>query len=391
VSLSRRDFFRSAGVSGIGVLALPLIAGRGREALLEAAAAPAGPAAGAPAAVPKSATIRLDSNENPHGPAPEAFDAIRSAFADANRYPEYSSSDLVEAIARRHGVAAENVVAGCGSTEILGAAVRAFVAPDRRLVTASPTFELPAMFAATMGAPVEPVRVTEALQLDLEAMASKAAGAGLVYICNPNNPTASIRPASQIQETIARVMKESAGTTILVDEAYFDFVEDPSYATAIPIALDNPRVVVARTFSKVFGLAGLRVGYAVAHPDTIGSLRKHVLFASVNGLGAAAAIASVPLRDHVLTQRRLNREARDFTRSFFETAGYRTFPSEANFMMVDVHRDARAFRDACRALGVSIGRPFPPLTSHARISIGTLEEMRRACAIFERALAPVSG
>ena len=380
MSLSRRDFVRSIGVSGIGALALPLIAGRGREALIEAAEAPKA------AAATKASTIRLDSNENPHGPAAEAFDAIRSAFGEANRYPDAAASDLREAIARRHGVAAENVVAGCGSTEILKAAASAFTSPERGLVTASPTFEALSRFAQTAGAPVTAVPVTVALQLDLEAMASKSAGAGLIYVCNPNNPTASIRPASMVRELIASVMKSSPAT-VLVDEAYFDYVDDPGYGTAVPQAIDNPRVVVARTFSKVFGLAGLRVGYAVAHRDTIDALRRHIPWDSINAFGAAAALASLPLRDHIETQRRLNREARDLTRRFFETAGYKVFPSEANFMMVDVRRDALALRDACRALGVSIGRPFPPLTSCARISIGTVEEMRRACEVFQRALA----
>ena len=382
MSLSRREFVRSIGVSGLGALALPLIAGRGREALTEAAEPPK-------AAGPKAATIRLDSNENPHGPAAEALDAIRSAFGEANRYPDAAASDLRDAITRRHGVAAENVVAGCGSTEILKAAASAFSSPERGLVTASPTFEAIARFAANGGSPVTAVPVTAALQLDLETMASKSAGAGLIYVCNPNNPTASVRSTAAVKELIASVMKGSAAT-VLVDEAYFDYVDDPEYGTVVPLAIDNPRVVVARTFSKVFGLAGLRVGYAVAHRDTIEAIKRHIPWDSINAFGAAAALASLPLRDHIESQRRLNREARDLTRRFFETAGYRVFPSEANFMMVDVRRDARAFRDGCRALGASIGRPFPPLTTCARISIGTVEEMRRACEIFRRALAPES-
>jgi len=387
MSLSRRAFVRSVGASGLGALALPVLIGRGREAL---AAAPdpktTHPAAPAIAPAPGGA-IRLDSNENPHGPAPAALDAMRTAFGEANRYPDDAASDLRKAVAERHGVSVENVAIGCGSTEILRAAAFAFTSPGAGLVTAAPSFESVARFSDTAGAKVEAVPVTDTLQLDLDAMAAKSSGAGLVYLCNPNNPTAAIRSAAEVSAFVARLSKEAPATTILVDEAYFDFVTDAAYGTAIPLAIANPRVVVARTFSKIFGLAGMRVGYGVAHPDTIRAMRRHVLFDSVNGLGAAAAIASLQVKDLVESGRRLNIEAREIATRFFEGNGYRAFPSQANFMMVDVKRDSRAFRDACRTRGVAVGRPFPPLTNYARISIGTADEMRRACDVFRQVLA----
>jgi len=383
MSLSRRSFIRNASASGLGAVAVSILAARGREALAAAPEAHPAPVHSAS----KASLIRIDSNENPYGPAPAALDAMRAAFGEANRYPDESADLLREAIAARHGVAVENVVIGCGSTEILKACAAAFTSPERGLVTAAPSFESLARFSDARGAKVVAVPVTGTLQLDLDAMASNATRAGLVYVCNPNNPTAAIRSAREVADFIARAAKDSPETTILVDEAYFDFVADPGYGTAIPVAMENPRVVVARTFSKIFGLAGMRVGYAVAKAETIAAMRKHVLFDSVNGLGAAAAVASLKLTGHIEAQAKLNADARDLTRRFFEGAGYKVYPSHANFMMVDVKRDSRAFREACRASGVAVGRPFPPLTIYARISIGTADEMRRACDAFKSILA----
>jgi histidinol-phosphate aminotransferase len=222
-------------------------------------------------------------------------------------------------------------------------------------------------------------------------MEAKASGAGLVYLCNPNNPTATVHTLSEVKEFVARMSRSSPGTTILIDEAYFEYVDDPGYATAIPVAIENPRVIVSRTFSKVFGMAGLRVGYAVGSTATIKALSRHQLPSGVNLLGAAAALASLNLKDHIEQQRRLNREAREFTRRYFETAGYKVVPSQTNFMMIDIRRDAKEFRAACRKRNVMIGRAFPPLTSHIRVTMGTMEEMRQAVEVFGQVLAGGSG
>lgn len=186
---------------------------------------------------------------------------------------------------------------------------------------------------------------------------------------------------------VLELRRSSPATTILIDEAYHEYVEDPTHATAIPLAAGTPNVIVSRTFSKVYGLAGLRVGYALGKPETIQALRRFRTFDSVNGPGAAAARASLALREHVEKQRRANHEARELTRRFFEEAGYRVFPSETNFLMVDIRRDPALFRDACRARGVAVGRPFPPLASCARISIGTADEMHGALEVFRQVLA----
>jgi histidinol-phosphate aminotransferase len=224
------------------------------------------------------------------------------------------------------------------------------------------------------------------LRLDLAAMADAARGAGLVYLCNPNNPTATVHGRDAVQGLVERVRREAPTATVLVDEAYHEYVDDASYASAIPLALANPRVVVARTFSKVYGMAGLRVGYAIGHPDAIAAVERHTLDIAVNALGAAAATAALADTAALERERTRNREARDFTRRFFVDAGYTPGSAETNFVMVDLRRDAKAFRDGCRAAGVLVGRAFPPLHTHARVTIGTMDEMQRATAVFRKVL-----
>lgn len=393
--LSRRSFVKAASAGGLGALTAPLIAARGSEAnreslgLLEARGATlVGPASVERARyrVAAPTAIRLDSNENPNGPGAAAIAAIREMFAEAPRYPDVQINDLQQAIARHLGIGTENVVTGCGSGEILRLAVYAFTSPERPLVTGSPSFEDPVWNAQMTRAPVRASAVDAELRLDLARMLDDSAGAGLVFLCNPNNPTGTVHGASTVREFIARVNARAPECVVLVDEAYHEYVEDPAYATAIPLALENPRVVVVRTFSKVFGMAGLRVGYAVGRPETLRQMQRHRLPNNVNVLAAAAAIATLPDRPHLEEERRLNREAREYTRKAFEALGYRSVASNTNFIMVPIGRDSRAFKDACAKHGVLVGRPFPPLTTHARISIGTLDEMKQSVEVFKRVL-----
>jgi histidinol-phosphate aminotransferase len=376
---SRRAFLKRFGTTG--GLTAAMVAWRGHEAL-------AGQALQAqPAVTIPPGAIRLDSNENPNGPCPAALDAVRGAFGEACRYPRNGPVELVKAIAAHHGVAPDNVVLGSGSGEILRMAAFAFTNAGRPLVQGSPTFEAPARDAELIGSRVVAVPVDAELRLDLAGMAAKASGAGLVFLCNPNNPTSTVHGSAAVAGFVGRVLKESPVTYVLVDEAYHHFVDDPGYRTALPLALENPQVIVSRTFSKVYGMAGLRVGYAIARPDTIRALARFRIANNVNVLAAAAAVASLPEEAHVVRQAALNREAREFTIRALAGAGYKVAASAANFVMVDIRRDAKAFQDACRQRGLLVGRPFPPLATHSRITIGTLDEMRRALEIVKSVLA----
>jgi histidinol-phosphate aminotransferase len=331
--------------------------------------------------------IRIDSNENPNGPGKHVYDTIISHLSSSNRYPVKIEDDLIAIIAKLHGVAPANVQLGCGSGELLRAAVQAFTSPTRALVSPEPTFEAPANFAKFVGHPIVSPKVDAKLQLDLNAMTDAARGAGLVYFCNANNPTATVHGKSDVATYIEQVNRASPETTILIDEAYHEYVQNPAYGTAIPIALANPRVVVTRTFSKVFGMAGLRLGYAIGQPDTLKKMSNWLLGSNTNQLVLAAAMATVGDTAHVAEEVRRNTEARAFTRKFFENAGYTIHAADANFFMVDVRRDSKAFKLECVKHNVAIGRPFPAIPTYARISVGTMPEMKKAVAVFRTVLA----
>jgi histidinol-phosphate aminotransferase len=389
--LSRRTFVKTAG---LGVMSAPLIAARGSEAL-RGFEIPPGASGSTPFAsdsrrayrVAAPAALRLDSNENPNGPGKAALDAIRAMFEEAPRYPDLATSNLTQTIAGHFRLTPEQVLVGCGSGEILRMASYAFTSPDRALVTGAPSFEDPVRHSEMMRAPIRAVPVDASLRLDLARMLGESSGAGLVFLCNPNNPTGTVHGAAAVRDFIAEVNRRSPETVILVDEAYHEYVDDPGYATAVPIALANPRVVVVRTFSKVYGMAGLRAGYAIGMPETLNAMRRHRLPNNINVLAAAAAMATLPDRNHVGREVQLNREAREYTRKTLAAMGFSSPESNANFIMVPIGRDSKAFREACAKHAVLVGRPFPPLTTHARISIGTMDEMRRAMDVFRQVLA----
>ncbi len=388
MSISRRGFVRIVGVAGAASLWGAEILARGREAASAAqwAAAASEGLSLAPDPGTKP-TIRLSSNENPVGPPKVAVDALLAALSDVPRYPSTSIQRLVERLAAHHKVSTNTIVPGSGSGDILRMAAYACVSPQRPLVTAAPSFEDPTRYAELAGGRVIAVPVTGDLRLDLGAMADRAKGAGLVFLCNPNNPTGTAHGSAAVTEFIDRVQKVSPDTTVLVDEAYHHYVEDPAYATAIPLALERRNVVVTRTFSKLYGMAGLRLGYAIGQPQTIAALARHRLANSVNALVAPAAVAALGDEGLQATECARNHDARDFTRKALAAIGYPSIASEANFIMVDVRRDVREFHKACSERGVLIGRPFPPLMTHARISIGTMEEMSAAVGVFKTVLA----
>ena len=386
MSVSRRSFVATLG-AGTAALALPSITWRGHEGLYASQGTQSRRADRLLAARP--GMIRIDSNENPNGPGEHVFATIRRALNQSNRYPVQSEDDLIAAIAKVHGIPVENIILGCGSGELLRAAVLGFTNAQNGLVVPEPTFESPANFAKFMGTPVIGRQVDAQLRIDLDAMAdaSRDAHPGLVYFCNPNNPTATVHSQANVNAFITRVGQLSPQTTILVDEAYHEYVDDKSYATAIPVALANPRVVVTRTFSKVFGMAGLRVGYAIGQPATLAKMQSWLLGSNVNQLALVAAAAAIADTKHIAVEQRRNAETRTATRKFFEHAGYPVPTCDANFMMIDIHRDVKLFKGECIKHKVAIGRQFPALPTHVRVSIGTMAEMKKAFAVFKTTLA----
>ena len=337
--------------------------------------------------------IKISSNENPLGPGKTVLDAIMNEFPEAGRYPFNSTPNegkLVETIASLNKTKPENVVMGAGSQEILKSAVRAFTSPFRPLVTAAPTFENCTGLCRRLGHPVYEVKVDSQFRLNLEEMLSVVRGAGLVFLNNPNNPTATVHSLKAVQNFVERVKRISPDTVILIDEAYHDYVTDPAYQTAIPLALSTPNVFVARTFSKAYGMAGMRIGYAIGDADTMKPLARLKMPYNVSVFGIAASIAALNDPKHIADERARNTQVRAFTVKAFEELGCKATDSQGNFIFVDIGRPAREFRDACANSWVQVGRDFPPFEhSHVRVSIGTMAEMQRATTVFREVLRPV--
>jgi histidinol-phosphate aminotransferase len=387
--VSRRGFLRLVGTADHSPISGAFLSARGLEAYLAEAQTPG--ARQRPVLPPGVEEIRISSNENPLGPGKAALDAILGKFPEAGRYPFNSSpadADLVAAIAAKYKIKPENVVLGAGSQEILKSAMRAWVSPTRAFVTALPTFENCTGYANKYKLPLTEVKVDSAFRLDVEPMIAAAAkGAGLVFFNNPNNPTATVHGAKTVTEMVERIRKASPDTVILIDEAYHDYVTDPSYETAIPLALSTPNVVVARTFSKAYGMAGMRIGYAIGMPDTIKPLAMLKMPYNVSVFGVSAAIASLGDPKHIEEERARNTDVRAFTVKALQDMGAKPADSQGNFLFVDIGRPAKEFRDACAKSGVMVGRDFPPFEkTHCRISIGTMEEMKKAAEVFRTVL-----
>ncbi|MGH9345945.1 MAG: pyridoxal phosphate-dependent aminotransferase [Vicinamibacterales bacterium] len=334
--------------------------------------------------------IRIDQNENPVGPGPKAVEALLGGVKYAGRYPTNSrpaAKDATAELCRMFGIKPEHVVLGAGSSEILRNVERAYVTATRPYVAASPSYDKVERFAAQLGAPLRLVPLDRAGQFDFKGIKAAARGAGLVYICSPNNPTATIATGDEIADLVAEVGKVSPDTGILIDEAYHDYVTDPAYRSAIPLAVRHPHVIVARTMSKAHGMAGLRLGYAIAQPKTIERFSPLAITFNTNVIVVAASVASLRDPAYIERERTRNSAVRELTMGFFKRAGYSPFESHGNFMFVDVRQPTRAFREECARLKVLVGRPFPPLDkTHVRISFGTMEEMKRAIVVFGKVL-----
>ena len=387
MSLSRRAFVRTLGIGGASAFSTAWVVGHGREAL----AWGPDPVEEMLQASDDTVMIILSSNENARGPGKAALDALngRADFKVGRYQRDISREDLPAAIAKRlgHGAQAENILVSTGSSHILEAGVRAYVSVGRPLVTGTPSYGNPARTTRAMGAEVREVPVDSNLRLDLDGMADAAQGAGLVFLCNPNNPTSASHSAETVSAFIEHVVSSSPDTGILVDEAYIDYATDPSVASAIAESLTYPGVFLARTFSKAYGMAGLRLGYAAGQTETLDKLSRAWGLGEVSLLTASAAIASLNDPDHMEWEREENRKVREFTINELGKMGFESAESQTNFLFVDIGRSAAEFRDACLALGVLVGRDFPPMEkTHARISLGTMEEMQRALEVFRQVL-----
>jgi len=370
-TLSRRRFAGTVGAAVGAALLPPRFLGSAAEASL---------ARGEPRDL-----IQLNSNENPYGPSARALEASARLGTAAARYPDALEEEARDAIARHHGVGPERVVLGNGSSEVLRMAAAAFATPGKTVVAAEPTFEAVLGYARVTQAEAVKVPLTHDFRHDLARMAAACDGrTGLVYVCNPNNPTGTIVGSEELAAFLSKVPPSA---TVLVDEAYHHFVESSRYKGALELPGRFENRVVARTFSKIYGMAGLRLGYAVASELSAAAMARHASWNNVNAAALAAARASLADPELVPRQRRLFNDTRHWLGAELARDGRRTIPSETNFLMIDVGGDVAPVIREFRNRKILVGRKFPSMPNWLRVSIGTREEMRAFLAGL-RAIVP---
>ena len=377
--MNRRELFRAGAAVGLagagGIVALP-------DLLLAGLQVPApGPR---PTAPRPAELLQLNWNENAMGLAPAARQAALDALATAHRYPDAARDRFTEALAAGLGLEPRHIVLGNGSSEILQMIVQAASSPDSALVLASPTFEAVSRYQRPHAYTTERVPLDNRMAHDLERMRERVralARPAVVYVCNPNNPTATLTPGSELDAWIGE-----APETVLfaVDEAYHEYVDEKSYRSALHWVRKRPNVVVTRTFSKIYGMAGMRLGYAAAHPDTAARLREFMSFDNANGPALAAGRASLDDRGLVARRRAANATARKIVTDCLDELGLDHLPSHANFLMHRISGDLDAYIRRMREHGVRVGRPFRPLLGYNRLSMGLPEEMERFTEILRQ-------
>jgi len=333
--------------------------------------------------------IKLASNENPLAPSERVLKAITEALPHLNRYPDGSGYYLRQALARRHGLSGEHIILGNGSNDLIELAVRGFLRAGEEAVIPHPSFVVYPMIVQAAGG----IRVVVTLKdhrLDLEAMARAITPmTKLVFIANPNNPTATIVSAEEVEGFMARVPDK---VIVIFDEAYVEFAQGPDFPDSLAYLKEGRKVVVLRTFSKAASLAGLRVGYAVADPDCVLLLNRIRQPFNVNLLAQVAALAAMQDESHILECLRMIEAGRHFLYDEFAALGLKYTPSRANFILVDVGRSATDVFNWLLKEGVIV-RPMTSfgMESCLRVTVGTPEENRRFVKALKKVLAGAKG
>lgn len=329
--------------------------------------------------------IRLDRNESAYGPCEKAKAAFQEALTEVNRYPIEETENLRAAVAALHGVRPENITLGCGSTEIMRMAAETCLRPGKPLVTAFPSFDFIAKAARLVGAEVRSTPLTRDYAHDLNAiLAGSDATTGLVYICNPNNPTGTLTPKSDLE---ALLLKLRSGISVLIDEAYHDYVAPTgTYASWAGHAAADSRLIVMRTFSKIYGLAGLRVGYAISSTETARRLAARRLPMDVNGVAARVALAALSDTAYVKKIAKVNEDDRQ---EFFNQANarmLRCLDSQTNFVLLRTMTDGKEVASALRTKGVLVGAGYSSFEKHIRVSLGVPEDMQAFWRVWDASM-----
>ena len=357
--ISRRNFFRFA--AGASALATMPVFTEAHFALAER-----------PKFADPNIGIHIDANENPMGPSDAARQAMVNIIPRGGRYLFTMEEELTEIFAKQEGLKPDSVIAYAGSSEPLHYTVLAFTSKDRPLVVADPGYEAPMWAAKVSGAPIVKVPLADPkgeAKHDIKAMLAAATNPGVIYICNPNNPTGTCTPRSDIEYAVANAPKD---TILLIDEAYIHLCDAPR---SLDFVKEGKNVIVLRTFSKLYGMAGLRMGFAVGRPDLLAKMSQ---FGGMNSLpitAVAAAKASLLDPDLVPTRKKIVAETRAQTVAWLKSEGYATTPSESNCFMLDVRRPGKEVQGALASKEMFVGRIWPAWPNSLRITVGTPNEM----------------
>ncbi len=327
--------------------------------------------------------VRLCYNENPYGPSENMRNAMIKAFDQAYMYPTGTINELKDLLATELGVTTDHIVITAGSREGLKAAGITYAGYGKEVIACSPTYKALMDYAARFGGYVNSVPLNDDLAYDLPEIEKRISNhTGLVFLCNPNNPTGTLLDGNEVRAFCERVSGE---TMVFADEVYYDYIAEPGYPSMIELVKEGLNVIVARTFSKIYGLAGARVGYLVARPEIAQRLNQN-LQASSNNIACSAAIAAIKEKSFFDFSLQKNNEAREYVYTLCDELSLKYKRSHTNFVFFHTGIDIDELIPKMAAEGVLIGRPFPPLTDWCRISTGKMEEMEAFGAALKRVI-----
>lgn len=334
--------------------------------------------------------LLLNFNENSLGMSPNAQKAVIEALPGSFRYPDDARSELIGNIGTLHNLDSKNVTLGNGSSETIQAAVAMLANKARKegikiqLVTPDPTFNYAELYALPLGVEITKVPLKSDLSFDLKKMeqiANDFDGLSIIYICNPNNPTAMITPHSPLDSWMKKVSDKQF---FIVDEAYAEFVEDPQFLSAIKLVKAGQKnLIVTRTFSKIYALAGLRVGYGIATPEIIEAVDEFISIDNTNTAGAVAAIASLKDKKFLEYSLKSNNLSRKIVEAALNELGLEYAPSQANFIFHKVKGDVKTYKQRMKEANIMVGREFPPVMGWNRLTLGTPQEMEQFVAVLK--------
>ena len=329
------------------------------------------------------AIIKLNANENPYGPSPMARKAMSDAIAMSNRYPFDVTTQLREKIAAKHNLTKDNIVIGAGSSEILGLVAQMAALKEGNAVTADPSFSIWATSAQKFGLEIIKVPLTADKKHDLQRMKEKINNnTRMVYICNPNNPTGTVLPTGEIKDFIQGI---SAVTIVLLDEAYIEYSDEPSLTAMIA---DHPNLIIAKTFSKIYGLAGARIGYGIAQPEIIKELNALQPWANAGGsfVSVSAALASLDDTSFIKESKAKNNTVRELMYTSYKELGIPHIPTHTNFMYYSVKDLNGEISNIFASNNILGGRINEESGKWSRITIGTMDEMKTFLSVIKQNL-----